>query len=282
MKTKGVDMDAVSDMPVPAGKRAWLRTATILASMVIVLLLVTAGAGLFGQNVYDAFAPPKYVQESRAQDLISLALGVPLLAAALIAVWRGRAWGFPLWAGVLAYELYVYAIYAFGGVYNIFFLAYIAVASLSLYGIVGVLSGLDGEWFQLSIGEKLPRRLIGGFFLLITLIFAAIWIASVLETIRSGVKDSGHLIFVIDLMIVLPAFAITAVKLFRRQAIGDMLAGTMLIKFDSLCIAIALGQLFRAMNGLAVESGLLSMFIPMGVIGLVFSWVYFKNLRQNS
>lgn len=275
-------MDAIRDMPVPAEKQAWLRTVTILASIVIVLLLVTASAGLFGQNVYDDFAPPKYVQESRAQDLISLALGIPLLAAALIAVQRGRAWGFPLWAGVLAYELYVYAIYAFGGVYNIFFLAYIAVASLSLYGIVGVLSGVDGEWFQQSVDEKMPRRWISGFFLLITLIFAAIWIASVLETISTGTEDSGHLIFVIDLMVVLPAFAITAVKLFRRQVMGDVLAGTMLIKFDSLCIAIALGQLFRAMNGIAVESGLLSVFIPMGVIGLVFSWVYFRNLCQNS
>jgi hypothetical protein len=282
MKMKGVDMDAIRDMPEPAEKQAWLRTVTILASMVIVLLLIMAGAGLFGQNVYDDFAPPKYVQESRAQDLISLALGIPLLAAALIAVQRGRAWGFPLWAGVLAYELYVYAIYAFGGVYNIFFLAYIAVASLSLYGIVGVLNGVDGEWFQQSVGEKMPRRWIGGFFLLITLIFAAIWIASVLETISTGTEDSGHLIFVIDLMIVLPAFVISAVKLFRRQVMGDVLAGTMLIKFDSLCIAIALGQLFRAMNGIAVESGLLSVFIPMGVIGLVFSWVYFRNLRQNS
>jgi hypothetical protein len=110
MKMKGVDMDAIRDMPEPAEKQAWLRTVTILASMVIVLLLIMAGAGLFGQNVYDDFAPPKYVQESRAQDLISLALGIPLLAAALIAVQRGRAWGFPLWAGVLAYELYVYAI----------------------------------------------------------------------------------------------------------------------------------------------------------------------------
>ena len=275
-------MDAIRDMPVPAEKQAWLRTATILASMVSVLLLVTAGAGLFGQNVYDAFAPPKYVQESRAQDLITLALGIPLLAAALIAVRRGRAWGFPLWTGVLAYELYVYAIYAFGGVYNIFFLAYIAVASLSLYGIVGVLGGVDGAWFQQSVDEKMPRRWIGGFFLLIAAIFAAIWIESVVETISTGIENSGHLIFVIDLMIVLPAFAISAVKLFRRQAMGDVLAGTMLIKFNSLCIAIALGQLFRSMNGIAVESGLLAVFIPLGMIGLAFTWVYFKNLRQNS
>ncbi len=272
MTMKGLDMDT-------HGKQAWLRTLTILAGIMIALLLVTAGAGLFGQNIYDDFAPPKYVQESRAQDLISLVLGIPLLIAALIGMRRGKAWGFPLWAGVLAYELYVYAIYAFGGVYNVFFLAYIAVASLSLYGIVGILSGVDSEWFQQSVNEKMPRRWIGGFFLLITLIFAAIWIGSVINTISTGVVDSGHLIFVIDLMIVLPAFAITAIKLFHRQAMGDLLAGTMLIKFDSLCIAIALGQLFRSINDIAMEVELLSVFIPLGLIGLALTWIYFRNLN---
>ena len=255
----------------------WIRNYAVLAATLIVLLLVTAGAGLFGSEIYDAFSPAKYVQESRAQDLITLVLGVPFLVLAVGGVRRERAWGFPLWTGVLAYELYVYAIYAFGGVYNIFFLAYIAVASLSLYGIVGVLSGLDGEWFQQSIGEELPRRLIGGFFLLITAIFAAIWIASVLETISTGVEDSGHLVFVIDLMVVLPAFAITAVMLFRRQALGDALAGLMLIKFDSLCIAISLGQLFRSLNGISVEAGLLGVFVTLGLVGLIFTGVYFMH-----
>ncbi len=259
-------------------KTAWMRAYTILAGLLIALLLTTAGAGLFGTNVYDNFAPPKYVQESRAQDLITLILGVPLLLAAVYGVRKERAWGFPLWTGVLAYELYVYGIYAIGAVYNAFFLGYVAVASLAMYTIIGLLSNVNAEWFQQSIHEKLPRRWIGGFFFIITAVFAMIWIGQVMNTISTGVVDSGHLIFVFDLMVVLPAFAITAVKLFRGQALGDLLAGMMLIKFDSLCIAIALGQLFRSLNNISVETGLLGVFIPLGLIGLLFTGIYFKNL----
>jgi len=77
---------------------------------------------------------------------------------------------------------------------------------------------------------------------------------------------------------VLPAFAIAATKLFRKQGMGDLLAGMLLIKFDSLCIAIALGQVFRTMNGIPVETGLLSVFITLGITGSLFTGLYFRNL----
>jgi len=257
----------------------WVRNYTILAVLCIAVLIITAGAGLFESGLYENFSPPKYVQESRAQDLITLVPGVPLLILAVIGVRRERSWGFPLWTGVLAYELYVYAIYAVGGVYNILFPGYIAAASLSLYTIIGLLSSVDKEWFQASIQEKMPRRWIGGLFMLITVIFAVIWMGQVLNTISTGVIDSGHLIFVFDLMIVLPAFAITALKLFQSKPLADLLAGMLLIKFDSLCFAIALGQLFRSINGIEVESELLGVFIPLGLIGLIFTILYFRNLK---
>ncbi len=267
------------EIQTPSQRKNWMRTYTTLASILIGFLLVTAGTGLFGVNTYDNFAPAKYVQESRAQDLITLILGIPLLVVAVSGVRKERIWGIPLWTGVLAYELYVYSIYAFGEVYNAFFLGYVAVASLSMYSIIGLLTGIDAKWFQESVGEKMPRRWIGGFFILITLIFAMIWLGQVMNTIETGIVDSGHLIFVFDLVIVLPAFTIAALKLFRTQAFGDLLSGMLLIKFDSLCIAIALGQLFRSLNNIEVETGLLSVFIPLGLIGLIFTGFYFKNLN---
>lgn len=260
-------------------KNIWMRNFTFLAILLVAVLLITASAGLFGTGIYDPFSPAKYVQESRAQDLITLVLGVPLTLLALWAMRKGKQWSFPLWTGVLSYELYVYAIYAIGGVYNTLFLGYVAAASLSIYTIIGLLSSMDKAWFQAAVSQSMPRRWIGGFFLVITIVFAAIWIGQVISSISSGIIDSGHLIFVFDLMIVLPAFAITAFKLFQKKPIGDLLAGMLLIKFDSLCIAIALGQLFRAMNAIDVESGLLTVFIPLGLTGIVFTVLYFKNLK---
>ena len=260
-------------------KTTWMKFFSFLAIALIALLLITAGTGLFGTGIYDPFSPTKYVQESRAQDLITLVLGIPLMLQALRAVRNGRRWGFPLWTGVLAYELYVYAIYAIGGVYNTLFLGYVAAASLSMYTIIGLLSSVDKQWLQAAVNEKMPRRWMGGFFLIITVVFAAIWIGQVLHTISTGVVNSGHLIFVFDLMIVLPAFAITAFKLFQKQPLGDLLAGMLLIKFDSLCIAITVGQLFRALHAIDIESGLLTIFIPLGLIGIVFTVLYFKNLK---
>ncbi len=258
----------------------WKRNTSILAVLTAATLAVTAAAGLFGANMYDPFAPAKYVQESRAQDFITLGLGVPLLLAALWDLHKEKPWAIPLWVGVLAYELYVYAIYAFGAVYNIFFPAYLAAASLSLYTLIRLLCGCNTVALQQSLGETLPRRWIAVFFVLITLIFAVIWLGSVMNTIATGVVDSGHLIFVIDLVVVLPAFGIAAYKLWQREPLGDLLAGLLLIKFDSLCIAITLGQLFRSLAQLPVEAQLLSVFIPLGLIGLGFTAIYFRKFRK--
>lgn len=258
----------------------WKRNYTILAVILISLLMVTAGAGLFGTNIYDAFSPEKYVQESRGQDLITLVLGIPLLVLAIIGVRRERAWGFPLWTGVLAYELYVYGIYTIGGIYNSFFLLYAAVASLSLYTMIGLISSVDKSWFQQSVKDSMPRRWIAGFFFIIVGVFGMIWIGQVINTIKTGVPDSGHLIFVFDLMIVLPAFTITAIRLFQKNPIGDLLAGMLLIKFDSLCISIATGQLLRHLNHIEIEKELLGVFIPLGLIGLLFTLLFFKNISK--
>lgn len=271
-------MNALQNRQSGSRNTASFPRYTTLTGFLIVLLVVTAGAGLFGTNIYDAFAPPKYVQESRAQDLITLVLGVPLLLLAIVGVHKDQLWGLPLWAGVLAYELYIYGIYAIGGVYNSFFLAYVAVASLALYSIIGLLSSVNGEWLMRSSRKKLPRRCIAGFFVMIAGVFAFIWIGQVMTSITTGIVDSGHLIFVFDLMIVLPAFAISAFKLFQKQAFADLLAGLMLIKFDSLCIAISLGQLFRLLNHIPVEIGLLAVFIPLGLVGLFLTASYIKRL----
>ena len=270
-------MDMLREMEL---QNTWVRNYTILAALLLTLLLVTAGVGLFGTGIYDDFSPAKYVQESRAQDLITLVLGVPLLILAVWGVRRERPWSFPLWTGVLAYELYVYGIYVIGGVYNIFFLGYVAVASLSMYSLIDLLSSVNTGWFRASVSEKMSRRWMGGFFLLIAMVFGLIWVGQVMNTITTGVVNSGHLIFVFDLMIVLPAFAIAAIKLFQKKFFGDLLAGMLLIKFDSLCIAITLGQLFRALNDIEVETGLLGVFVPLGLVGLIFTGLYFKNLER--
>lgn len=263
-------------------KTSWLRLYTSLSGLMIILLLVTAGAGLFGSNIYDDFTTPEYVQESRAQDLITLVLGVPLLVVALWRVRRGDAWGLPLWLGILAYELYVYAIYAVGAVLNSFFLGYVAVAGLSIYTIIGLLSSVDARAFQQQVRATLPRRWIGGFFTIIVVIFTMIWLGAILDSISTGEEDNGHLIFVFDLIIVLPAFGITAYNLFRKNPFGDLLAGMLLIKFVSLCISITLGQVFRSLNDLATESELLMVFIPLGLISLLFTLFYFRNSTREA
>jgi hypothetical protein len=263
-----------------AVKITWKKLFVIMTSIIIGALLISAIFGLFGKNVYEGFAPAKYVQESRAQDLITLVLGVPLLGAALFGLLKDRAWAYPLYLGVLAYELYVYLIYTLGAIYNPLFPFYMLITGLCIYSMIGILGNLNKSSFQEMINPSLPRRWTAIFFLMLVIIFAFVWMSQVMVSIQTGIADSGHFIFVIDLTVVLPAFAIAAVHLLHKTELGDVLAGMLLIKFDSLCISIALGQWFRAMNQISVESGLLFIFIPFGLISMVLTGFYFKNINH--
>ena len=260
-------------------KITWKQLFAMMTSIVIVALMITAIPGVFGKNIYVGFAPAKYVQESRAQDLITLILGVPLLGMALFGVLKERTWAYPLCVGVLAYELYVYLIYTLGAIYNPLFPFYVLITGMCIYSMIAILSKLDKNDFQNCVNRSMPRRWIAFFFLALVIVFAFVWISQVAASIQSGIADSGHFIFVIDLAVVLPAFAIAAVHLLQKTGLGDVLAGMLLIKFDSLCISISLGQLFRAMNQISVESGLLFIFIPFGLISLILTGLYFINLK---
>ena len=254
-----------------------MRKYIAITTVLIVFLFITALMGFFGKGVYDYWSPVEYVQESIAQDLITLVLGIPLLIIAIFAVSRKRYSGIPLWIGVLAYELYVYLIYSFGGVYNYLFPAYIAVSSLSLYIIIGLFKNINLCSFSDSIKKNLTRLLIAVFFVFIVIVFGVIWLSQIIESIISKQIPQGHLIFVIDLMIVLPAFGIAAVKLLKKNSFGNLLAGVLLIKFDSLCISIALGQIFRYLNKIEIEASLFFVFIPLGLISLFLTTLYFKG-----
>ena len=68
-------------------------------------------------------------------DSVTLFVVVPILAAALLGVWRGSMRAALLVAGILAYFAYQYLEYATFLAYGPLFLVYVAIFALSLSGL---------------------------------------------------------------------------------------------------------------------------------------------------
>jgi hypothetical protein len=133
-----------------------LRLAYTLSGVVVILLVVTSVAGLvFGQRglyVPDPATMPAFL----GQDALSLIVGLPLLLGSMILARRGSLAGLLLWMGALFYNAYSYAFYPLSPEFNALYLAYLAIVSASLYGLLYLLMSVNAEAIKSLFQHALP------------------------------------------------------------------------------------------------------------------------------
>ena len=229
--------DAPGPAPIGAGtlgSRAARRLSAILAA----LLAAGSAAGLFVDGLYRE--PPSVAAMYRGYDLIALAIIAPALGVMLLPTLRRSHRAALLWMGLLAYSVYHSAIYVFGTRFNDLFLVHVAVFSLSVFALGLGLANLDTGQIARAFSERTPVRAIGGILLFLAAVLAAFWSSPALRFVftdelpREGSElvvptAITHLGWVLDLSLLVPAYAIAGVLLWRRAAWGYILATIVLI-----------------------------------------------------
>jgi hypothetical protein len=250
-----------------------------MAYILIALMLITAFAGTFFPTLYSDFTRPQRVAESQGQDVVTLFIALPLLLVAMRLTRRGDVRGPLLWVGTLGYTLYVYLVYAYGGLYNVCFPLYVAIMGLCIFSIIGVLNGVDAGAVHARVRAGMPRKLIAGYFIVTVVLLTFIWGAAVATAIATKTPDEGTLIYVTDLAFVLPVFALAGVWLWQCQPWGDVLAGVMLVKAVTLGLSIAGGQIIAYSQDAGGDLFLALFFTAFTVIGLVTAGAYFSHMK---
>jgi hypothetical protein len=190
----------------------------------------------------------------RGNDLVTLAVAVPLLVAAMIFTRRGSPRALLVWLGMLAYALYNYAFYLFGAAFNRFFLFYVAIFTLSIYALVFILTKIDAGEIARRFHARTPVKLIGGYLILVAAGLSFLWIASSLRFVFTGVIPSdiemtGHptgIVYALDLSLLVPAMALGGVLAWRREPWGYVLAAMSLIKGATYTLVLTVNSLLAA------------------------------------
>jgi hypothetical protein len=208
------------------GPRA-LRAAYALSWVVLGAMVSSSLLGLFARGLYREGAWAG--QALRGGDLVTLVVAAPLLAYALVRTMRGSMRWPAVWLGMLGYATYDYAFYVFGASFNDAFLLHIVAMSASLYAIPLALSSLDVG----AIGEQFRNdgraHLLGGVLIAVGVLQGAAWLVLIVRNVLTGellrqVPVTGqHLIFALDLTLMMPALAIAGVLLWRRTRSGYLL-----------------------------------------------------------
>jgi hypothetical protein len=188
----------------------------------------------------------------RGTAIVVFAIGVPVLAAAMIAAARGSARAFVVWLGTLGYLLYQAVLFCFATPFNNLFLIYVAYLGLAVWSIVLLLRGTDLGAFGLRLSSRTPIRYVAGFALVVVILNAAAWLAGIVPAVFSShpgkfLAETGLLtnpVYIQDLAIWLPLLATAAVAAWRRRVWGQLITAAMLTLFVLECISISVDQWF--------------------------------------
>lgn len=224
-------------------------------SFVLAVVLVAATAyGLLVEGAYTApvGVRPTLPETLRGQDAVTLLAVVALVWGALRAH-AGSLAGHVIWLSVCGYTAYTYLMYVVAP-YNDALLLYIAAIGLATFGLFDGLVRLSPSAFGAAFA-RLPRRPLGVFLVVVAVLFATLWLTTILSVWPGGVPDDlivydvPSAVHVLDLAFMLPAVGASGILLWRGHGIAPVLA--VLVLFHMLTLGLAL----LSMNAFVAASG---------------------------
>lgn len=263
------------------------RAALVLSVVALAAMLASSILGLVVGGLYGD--PASTAEMLRGYDLVTLAVAVPLLGLAMLRMRTGSPRASLVWVSVLAYGVYNYAIYLFGTGFNDAFLLHVVAFSASLFALVLGLSTLDTYDFGRRFSPRTPVRWIAGLLALLAVGLGAMWIFYAVRFVVSGEAPVGstlvetdtitHLGYVLDLSLLVPAYALAAVLLWRRAPWGYVLAALVLVSGALHQLGYLVALVFQANSGVPGATAFDPLEVPIAAIFLLGAVALLAGLR---
>jgi hypothetical protein len=255
----------------------------LLLSALIVLLAVPVHViGLAFPSIYRD--PAVLLPQNLGTDLVTLVVGMPLLAGTAVAMRRGSLRARVLWLGALGYLVYGYSMYALAVRWNPLFLAYVALFGLSLFALIIGFAGTDAAAVRAALAGRAPVRAVVGYLAVVAAVVGVVWLAEEVRAIVTGtvpptVQQFGtptNMVHVLDLGVVLPAMVVAAVLLRRDRPWGYVLAGVLLVKTATIGLWVLAMIWFSARAGFPTPAAYILLFALLTAFGGALAWRFLR------
>lgn len=246
-----------------------ITLAYLISGIIALIMCVASVAGiLYGSDIY----PASQVSNNVGTDVLNLVVGLPILLGSMWFARHGNLIGLLIWPGALFYILYVYTFYILGVPFNILFLPYIALVTLSAYTIIGLVASINGEAVRLRLSGKVPTRTTGGMFILIAVLFMAVDMFLIVTAIVSNasVSSTSYASWVTDFTIQLPALLVVGILLWRHEALGYVAAPGLLVQGAVLNAGFAIVLVLQAIfTASPINALFVALVFVIGAISLI-------------
>ena len=279
----------------------------VLSILIATLAIIVAGLGVFwqgerqesefltlrgetvtiqGHGLYQ-YETVSIAAQAIAQDVVTLLIGIPLLVISMILFKKGSLRGKLLLSGTLAYFLYTYASFAFGAAYNILFLIYVSLFSLSLFAFIFALMEIDIPTLPKHFSSGLPRRTIAIFLFIVGSFLLLAWLGRIVPALLANQPPLGLesyttlIIQALDLGLVMPIAFLSGILLLKKSAWGYLLSSIVLIKGVTLALAVSAMAVNMILAGVQVSIGELIMFPSIAIISGGMTVVLLRNVSES-
>ncbi len=223
--------------------------------------------------------------QSQANDLVTLVLGLPVLAISFWLTLRGSLRGRLILTGTLGFILYTYISMCFGAAYNRLFLIYVALFSLSLYAFILSMMSFDLKTLPAHFAEKLPRGWIAGLLFFAAAFLAFAWLGRIAATFAPGAipaleNTTSMFIQAMDLGLIVPLCVLSGILLLRRSPWGYLLASIGMMKFLTMGTAVSMMGLNMMRVGVPVNTAELVIFPTITLVNIVMVAILLMNLDE--
>jgi len=234
---------------------------------------------LHGRGLYDLDIPFT-AGGAQGADIVTLFIVLPLAALVLARVRAPGAARPLLFAGVMAWLIYVYASQALGTVvYNELFLLYVAIMASA--GLAFALALARAGRALPELPAALPTRTLALFLVVSGLVTAVVWLLPLVGAIRAGTPPpymahyTARVTDALDIGVILPACLAAGLLLWRRAPAGLLIAvpllslealllpmiGMQSMRQIQLGLSFTPGELIGPIGGFVLVSGLATLLL---------------------
>ncbi len=263
--------------------QAMRRQALGLSAVIAALMAVQAAAGLLVPSLY------RDAEWARAawygNDIVTLAVAVPLLVSALVFARRGSLRAELVWFAMLGYALYNYAYYVFGARMNELFPLYVTLFVAPAVALVLALGRFDATALTAAVSGRAQRRLVAGYMALTGVGLAMAWLAQWAGWVFSGIEpaigeEAFTLIASLDLSLMVPYFVLGAVLLWRSHPWGYVLGPIMCLKGATYTLVLTVSSTVAATRGIEGTAAQIPVWAAWTLVGAVAAGALLASVRR--
>jgi hypothetical protein len=224
--------------------------------------------------------------QAKAQDIVTLIIGIPLLLLSLILSNKNSIREKLLLLGTVGYFLYTYVSYTFLAAYNKFYLIYVLIMTLSFFSFIRCYTSNELKEVKNHFGSNFPKKYIGIFNIFTGIGIGILWIGTIISSFGKSPYILEHystlVIQGLDLGFIVPIAILSGILLIKNSSLGYLLTSVVIIKGATLLLAIGMMIIFMVFSGVEVPIIQMSMFPFFALVFTINLIIVLKSISQGT